>query len=529
MPKPCAVRWPRASNPNAMTTDPVTPPPVPAPGLPLRIDGEEHRLHPWSWLFVTLQHMKQFILPLLILLFAGRGDRNELWSLIGVGVLALASVWEYFTYRYRLLPERIEIRSGLLERKLRQIAYARIHNVALHQTLLHRVFNVAEVRLESAGGLKPEAEMRVLRYDQAIALEKLVRERGGEAASVAGDGAGNEGTSIPLLSLSTGEVIRHGLISNRGLVLVAGGFAAMSQISPRFFANSSERWLKAGAGYAESHQFGWVDYGLTMLSLLAMFVIVLRVLSVLASLLQYHGFTLSESGRRLTVVRGLLTRLRTSAPKRRIQAWHLQETMLHRWFKRRALSIDTAASQSSGQQGQRGLRELAPIATPNACDDLIRHLLPGVAWPPAAWQPLHRLTWLRVWLGDLLWVLPVTGALYWRLGAWSLLLLLWLPWSAFLACKAAQCAGWSEDGRLVALRRGWWSRQWRFAEVDKLQALQLGRSPLDRLFGMRSLLLDTAGANALSPPLRIGYLPPEAAERLQQVLSKRLAKRALRW
>lgn len=511
-----------------MTTDaasPTAPPPVPS----LQIDGEEHRLHAWSWLFVTLQHMKQFIVPLVVLLFAGRGDRNELWPLIGVGVLALASVWEYFTYRYRLMPDRIEIRSGLLERKLRQITYARIHNVALHQTLLHRIFNVAEVRLESAGGMKPEAEMRVLRFEKAIALEKLVRERGGEAASLADDGTRSEAASTTLLALPTAEVIRHGLISNRGLVLVAGGFAAMSQVSPRLFANVSERWLKAGTGYAESHQFGWLDYGFAVLSLLAVFVIALRVLSVVASLLQYHGFTLSETGRRLTVSRGLLTRLRTSSPKRRIQAWTLRESVLHRLFKRRALSIDTAASQSSGQQQQRGLRELAPIATPAACDDLIRHFLPNEQWPPHDWQPLHRLAWLRIWLGDVLWVLPVTAALFWRFGAWGALLLLWLPWSALLAWKAATNAGWSLDGRLVAIRRGWWSRQWRFAEVEKLQALQVSRSPLDRLFGMRGMTLDTAGANAISPTMQIAYLTPEAAEKLQAVLSKRLARSALRW
>lgn len=510
-----------------MTTD-IVAPPVP-PVSPLQIDGEEHRLHAWSWLFVTLQHMKQFILPLLVLLFAGRGDRNELWPLIGVGVLALASIWQYFTYRYRLLPDRIEIRSGLLERKLRQIAYARIHNVALHQTVLHRIFNVAEVRLESAGGMKPEAEMRVLRYDQAIALEKLVRERGGEAAPLTGDDAHAEPASTILLSLPTSEVIRHGLISNRGLVLVAGGFAAMSQISPRFFANFSERWVKAGAGYAESHHFGWVDYSIGALSLLAVLVVLLRALSVLASLLQYHGFTLSETGRRLTVVRGLLTRIRTSAPKRRIQAWTLRESVLHRLFKRRALSIDSAASQSSGQQGGRGLRELAPIAKPEVCDDLIRHFLPGAQWPPADWQPLHRRAWLRIWLGDVLWVLPVTAALIWRFGAWGALLLLWLPWSALLAWKAATKAGWSLDGRLVAVRRGWWSRQWRFAEVDKLQALQVSRSPLDKLFGMRGMTLDTAGANAISPTMQIAYLTPEAAETLQRALSKRLARSALRW
>ena len=521
-----------------MTTDPLQlPPPLPetgpaptgiAPALP--IDGDEHRLHPWSWLFVTLQHLKQFILPLAVLVFAGRGDRNELWPMIGVGVLALVSVWQYFTYRYRLLTDRIEIRSGLLERKLRQIAYARIHNVALHQTLLHRIFNVAEVRLESAGGVKPEAEMRVLRYEKAIALEELVRERGGDVADVAAAAQGNAATSNTLLSLGTGEVIRHGLISNRGLVLVAAGFAGVSQFSPRFFANFIERWAEAGAGYALSHQFSPVHYGLGVLSLLAIFVVALRLLSIVTSLLQYHGFTLSEAGRRLTVIRGLLTRLRTSAPKRRIQAWTLRESLLHRLFKRRALSVDTAAGQGSGDgQQQRSLRELAPIAPPDTCDALIRHLLPAAQWPPSDWHPLHRLTCLRIWLGDVLWVTPVAAILAWRYGAWGLLALLWLPWSAFLAWKAARTAGWSLDGKLVAVRRGWWSKLWRFAEVDKLQAVQLSRSPLDRLFGMRSLVLDTAGANPLSPALRIDYLTPAAAEALQASLSKRLAKSALRW
>ena len=39
--------------------------------------GAERRLHPMSWLFVLLQQLKQFIVPLLALVFLGRGDRNE--------------------------------------------------------------------------------------------------------------------------------------------------------------------------------------------------------------------------------------------------------------------------------------------------------------------------------------------------------------------------------------------------------------------------------------------------------------------
>ena len=139
-----------------------------------------------SWLFVLVQQLKQFIVPLVALLVFGRGDRNELWPLIGVGVLAVFSLWQYFTYRYGVAGDALVVRSGVFERSLRVIPFARIHNVALQQSLLHRVFGVAEVRLESAGGKKPEAEMRVLKLADAIALETLVRQRGRGAAIPAG-------------------------------------------------------------------------------------------------------------------------------------------------------------------------------------------------------------------------------------------------------------------------------------------------------------------------------------------------------
>src|SRR5690606_8145648 len=119
-------------------------------------------------------------LPILVaLLFSGRsgGNAYEWWALVGVAVLAVGSVVHYFTYRYRVEERSLVVRSGLLQRHLREIPFARIQNVALHQTPLHRVFGVAEVRLESAGGHKPEAQMKVLQLDDAMALEALVRRR----------------------------------------------------------------------------------------------------------------------------------------------------------------------------------------------------------------------------------------------------------------------------------------------------------------------------------------------------------------
>jgi putative membrane protein len=523
MPSACATGLATRSTMTMSTTEPA---------LPAAGGAPEQRLHPWSWLFVLLQQLRQFVVPLLVLLFLGRGDRYGLYPLIGVGVLALLSVWQYFTYRYRIDADSLLVRSGVFERSLRQIPFARIHNVALHQSLLHRLFGVAEVRLESAGGQKPEAQMRVLRLDEALALERLIRHRadaGLAAPTATADTSAGPGDAETLVALHAAEVIRLGLVSNRGMVVVAGAFALSWQVFPENLLRNAlgSAWRDA-FGFASQLHAGWLMGVLATLVLLLLALLLLRAFSVVLALVQYHGFRLQQHGRRLTVERGLLTRLRTSASRRRIQAWTLEEGVMHRLLQRRSLLVDIAVSEEPDEQ-RRALRELAPIATPVACDALVRHLLPRAGWPPPQWRPLHRRAWLRLMLPGLLVSTAATMLLCWRFGALGLGALVLVPWAAYAARQHARRAGYAVNASLVAVRGGWWSRHWRFAEIDKLQVLQVRQSPLDRRTGMASLWLDTAGAATLSPPLRIRYLPEREAHALYEDLSARVAASPLRW
>ena len=510
------------------------------------VDGgnpaSEQRLHPWSWLFVLLQQLRQFIVPLLVLLFAGRRGGSDGWltfgPLLGVGVLVVVSVAQYLTFRYRIGSDGITLRSGLLQRSQREIPFSRIHNVGVHQSLLHRLFGVAEVRLESAGGDKPEAQMRVLGLADALALERLVRHRGATGGdAIAATGTTGAGTGVgddTLLALPTAEVVRLGLVSNRGLIVIAAAFGLFWQLFPnerlatRMATRMARDSIDQVAGYAGSLQLGWIGLAATALLAVAVFIVLLRLLSVALALAQYHGFRLSQAQDRLTVERGLFARMRSSVARRRIQAWHLQETLLHRWLRRRTLRIDTATG--GREDDPRKLRELAPIATADTCDALAARLLPaGSAWPPAQWQSLPRRAWWRLFAGAVPWILLLAAALAWNFGPPGLLVLLWLPWSAYAAWRQAGYMAWVVDERLVAVRGGWWSRWWRFAEVDKLQALRLQRSPLDRWLGTATLWLDTAGAGAMAPPLRIRFLPVDQARALLAGLGVTLARRRLRW
>jgi putative membrane protein len=485
----------------------------------------DRRLHPWSWLFVLLQQLRQFILPIIAAFFFG-GDRTELWSLIGVGVLTLAAVLQYLTYRYNVGHDGLTIRSGWLHRQRREIPYARIHNVSVNQTVLHRMFGVAELRLDSAGGDKPEATMRVLRMDDALALERLIRHRGATVDAV-GDTA--IPTSHVLLSMSLGEVVRLGFISNRGLLVLLGGYAASMQFAPRLAENLVETWAKSMFGWAESHHFGVQEYAIAGATLVIALLAFMRLLSLVLALLQYYGFVLSEDGPRLTVERGLLARSRNSASRRRLQAWTLQEGVLHRLFKRRSLQVDTAGGQTREGQAPRAFRELAPIATPEQCDALITHLLPDAGWPSLDWQPLHPKSAIRIFLGNAWFPSLVVIAACWRFGWIGLLALAWPAWTWFVARHHAKRAGYAVNERIVAVRAGWWSRQWRFAEIDKLQALRIASGPLDRRWGMATLWLDTAGVGAMTGPLRIAHLPEAEARALCDRLARVLAARKLRW
>ncbi|MEO5630177.1 MAG: PH domain-containing protein [Thermomonas sp.] len=485
-------------------------------------DGAEHRLHPLSWLFVLIAQLKQFIFPLVALLFFGSGDRNALWPLIAVAVLVVTSLAEYLTYRYRLHGDGLTVRSGWLHRSVREIPFTRIHNINLHQSLLHRLVGVAEVRLEAAGGSKPEAQMRVLRMDQALALEALVRQGG-----LADAGVQEETETPPLLTLDTGELIRLGLISNRGLVLVAAAIGALAQTGDDLFGALIDRWGKLVFGWMSD----WVGHhvhdsllvmGLAVASMVIIALLLVRLLSVLLAVVQYHGFILREDGARIRVERGLLARSRSSAKRRRIQAWSLREGLLHRWFKRRSLRVDTAVSQR-GKQQQHALKELAPIATPQRCEELIQHFLPDAGWGQLDWQPLHRRAWLRIALPSLLLLAIACGLLCWRFGWMGVGSLLAVPALLWRAQRIASCCGHACNGRLVAWRRGWLDKRWNFAEIGKIQALRLSQSPLDRRMGMASLLLDTAGASPLGPPLQLHHLPLAQAQALSARLASQIA------
>jgi putative membrane protein len=489
--------------------------------------GGERRLHPFSWLFVLITQLREVALPLIVLLLFGRGEWWEFMAIVGALVLALYSLVYSFGFRYRIGDGELRVREGIFDRTERHIPFARIQNIARRSNLLHRAFGVTELRLESGGGLKPEAVMKVLRVAEADALVALLRAQRGAVDRAAAGTHPEAGAGEVLLRLPLSELVRYGLVSNRGMVVVAGAFAAFWQFSPsqpKSMMRVPTRWIEQLFGEVTAQHYGMLTMIVGGAFVLLLLFAALRLLSVLLAILVHHGFTLERDGDRLGAGGGLLTQAHGSARVNRLQMLHVEEGLLHRAFRRMSLKTDVAGGVRAANDQSGKLHWLAPIARPAQVDALIARILGAPALGALPWRPLHARAWRRRarWPAAF-WLAATAAATFWT-GAPGLLLLAGVPWAMVAARGWAGFTRYAMDERFLAFREGWWSRRYALIELDKLQAVTLKQSPFDRRSGMASLQIDSMAADPLASGIEIPYLPAAEARALFAVLSRRCAR-----
>lgn len=489
----------------------------------------ERRLHPWSWLFVLLTQLRHIALPALALLLFGSGETWELFGgLAALGLAAYSLVYS-FGFRYRIDAEELVVREGIFDRTERHIPFARIQNLTHQRNPLHRLFGVTELRVESAGGHEPEAKMSVITLAEAAELEALLRRHArGPALAVP---AATDG-SATLHALSFADLLRIGLASNRGMVVVAAavGYLFQSGHDPKDlpWVQALWDWLEPrAASYAQDHSAMEVAIAVTVAIVLAL--LLLRLMSISIAILRHYGFRLSREGGRIGTEEGLLTRRHAGAAIDKIQRLSIEEPLLMRWMGRQALRVDVAGGLvAMNDEAQVRLRWLAPIALPAQVQQLIQTLAPSLDAQHLRWQSLHPGAFARMVRAPsvLLGLIALAALLHgmhtgWTVQGWiaslavGLIVLVWLRARGWLRFTA-----YAIDADSLHFRQGWLNRQWQSLELKRIQGVLLRQGPLDRWNGMASVAVEVAGTGAIEYSIDIPYLGIDEAQAMYAELSR---------
>jgi putative membrane protein len=467
---------------------------------------------------VLVSSIRQFIVPVIAVLVFGARDDGSMWGLIIVIPLLIGAVWRQMLFRYGFSPRGLVIRDGLFFRNVRQIEYERIENIDTERGVLHRLLNVAEVRVETSTGGKPEGLIRVLSLQAVAELRDRVFERSGSARrEPAPTPLDDEQPRDVLLRLNSAELMRFGFVDNRGMLVVAAGFGLFSQTGAM---NVAGRYLRENVFDMD---VGAVGFSLAIIAVGALFTLFLlvRLLSLLWALVTLHDFTVTRHASDLRVRYGLLTRIALTLRLPRIQAAHQTESVMHRFFGRVSLAVDLAGdgANQADENGapQMRMRWLAPICTPRRAAELIRTALPMLANDTELrWQSLAPGAKGRVFrkflvIATLICAAPAIFLLGW---AAPVLWLLIVPLAWLHATKYVHYTAWALTREALIFRRGWLTRRLAIVPRNRVQSVQFEASPFDRRSRMASVVIDTAGASNLASLVRIAYLQEDVAREL---------------
>ena len=501
-----------------------------SPTVDVDTDSEPKWLHPLSLLFGILSHARQLIIPLFLAVFsAAKGNIVGLSLAAGFFVIALAvTIFRYLTLRYQVKGGDLIVKEGLIFRRVRTVPIRRIQNMDLVQNIMHRIFHVAEVKIETASGTEPEATLRVLTMSQIQDLRQRVfgKKQNNLAAAISPPWESIEPTSetdavaptaqsadtpVTLLKIPTSWLIKAGLASNRGGLIfgVIFGFLFQFDVEDHISWSEIESYIPDFDGSAQSILL----FTLALIGVL----ILLRIFGTIWYILRFHGYELQRVGEDLRIRCGLLTKVSATVPRKRIQFISIHRSLILRWMGMSVIRIETAGGSGTGNEDAAttvSRRWFVPVVDNNLVEDLLLELRPGLKWIPeqVSWVGLSRRAPVRMSrIAIVLCLLACIGGFF-AIRPWgSLIGVALLPLAIGFAIKKSRSMKYARTTFGVVYRSGIFTKKLSMTFFERIQTLRVNQSPFDRRWKMAKLIVDTAAAGPAEHTINVGFLDEQFA------------------
>ncbi|RRR42937.1 hypothetical protein EHH44_15470 [Mycolicibacter terrae] len=428
-------------------------------------------------------------LPLLIAIVVfGSATDNSVWVVAVVWVIAVIGVTRWFTTSYRIEPDpqgRVQLRSGLLRRKVLSVPRNRIRSVQTDARLLHRLLGLTVLRVSTGqhGTGDTMFELNAVESSQVPRLRKILLAHTGGPAEF-----GPAPTRATVLARWRPSWLRYSALSLSGLVTIGAAVGALYQSGAWAALQDSAlsgAWRDA-AGRFGAQQTAAVIAGLVLVAAI--------LLAVLRSALTYGNLVLSRSsgaaGDVLELSYGLLRVRQHSYDMRRLRGGTLRRPLLVRLFG--GARLDAAMTGVTGAGESSVLLPPCPRATaeqvlaglvadPVVVTGLLRRHGPAAArrrWTRAMMLPVAGGAVLAAVDGVPLWYWPVWAAL--------------TVCAALLAADRARALGHRVDPQWLSARTGSWEQRRYCIATAGIIGWTVRQSWFQRRAGVATLIAATA-------------------------------------
>lgn len=480
------------------------------------------RLHPLSPLIGLVREVRR-LFGLAFLIVLGVQGSGGLLEAVAPGVVALLGILVWLRTTFSMTAEELRIDSGVFVRQSRTARFDRIQAVDIDQPLVTRMFGLAELRVQIAGGHHAHFLLRCIRQSEAAKLRAYLLERAtGTAPAIH---VTEPQHSIVLAAPP--DIASASTVATAVGASAAGSGSVVAAAPPAHHASQFPPLpFRASDAYADGVPFGlaWnerplaaVPNGRFIASLLLSGLVWAAALVLASGVVmfllwgaaavsgsfsvffgagvyiwdrfqRYFGFTLTESTDGLRLRHGLLNRFAQTIPPGRVQAYEITEPLLWRMTGWARLRITVAGYSKGGGRGES--RRKASVLLPVVPREI-------------AFQLVTYLTGADILDKTLA---PAPDRARWRVGPWR------------------HTYGVAADARIVVARYGLFASKHAILPHAKMQSIALHQGPWQRALRLASVRLHTT-RGPVSVTLKQRDATEAAAFVAQQTERSNLARR----
>jgi putative membrane protein len=440
-------------------------------------------------------------LPLLIGgLVLGSTTGNQSWTVAVLALSVVVGVARWFTTSYRIEsdPEsgQVQLRAGLLHRKVLSVPRNRIRSVQTDARLLHRLLGLAVLRVSTGqqAGAEHGFELNAVRVDQVPRLRAILLAESPQPVEAA---TADPAASMTVLARWQPSWLRYAPLSISGLFTMAAAAGLIYQsgaVGPlqhsRLVVSALEAAQRLGIA--------------ATVAVIAGVVLVASVLlAVLRSLLTYGNLVLWRRADVLHLRHGTLRLREHTYDMSRLRGGTLRQPLLVRVFGGAGLDAVMTGVHGAGESSV-----LLPPCPRSTAESVLTGLVgdPSVVTGPlrghgrrAATRRWTRALGLPVLVGATLAVLTVL------MGTSVVPLWLWMTWvavtawCALLAADRIGALGHRVDSHWLVTRAGSWERRRDCLATAGIIGWTVRQSPFQRRAGVATLVAATAAGTKRYP------------------------------
>ncbi|HUR30849.1 MAG TPA: PH domain-containing protein [Saprospiraceae bacterium] len=492
---------------------------------------QPQRQSPKAIVLILLKYMRIVVRQLwpilLIVVINPRSGKGLIIISIVMAVVLISllySILAYTRYYFFIHNNELCVRSGVFRKTVLNVPFDRIQSVDFKRNIVHQFLNVVSVQIDTAGSKGSELELDAIDQQRAEELREIVLAYKREKKALVITDTETP-PNIPMirevpeliLALSARDLMKVGISENhlRTAAIIFAFFIGLADDLDQLLG-----WDVYGRLEDTTNAMSLVGILATLFAI-PLFIGISFSLTLIRTVLKYYGLKFWREGQSFKVVSGLFTRNEKTIQKSKIQLIRWITSPLKQIFGIYQMNIYQAANVEQNSDKS--------LVIPGCYRQQVDHTLDAIV--PTFRQSIftaHKMDVSIVYRMVLLFgFLPAVffGFLAWiNEGFTQWLLILIFPVAIWMGYQYQRKRRFKIHPDYIISEGGIFGRSYKLVEIYKIQSVHIESSPLQRMRGLTSLRIYTAGGDVTFP-----FLGENIARQARDYIIYRVEKDQRSW